>query len=168
MEVSPNREAYITELKDHFGTDQRRINHALKVLAFAEKIAHGEGINSSLCHVVMISAILHDVGIKLAEEKYGSSAGPYQEKEGPPVAAAIMQRLGEPGNVIERVCYIIGGHHTPSKNDGLDFQIIWEADLLVNIEEDGLTGDKTKLQAIVAKNFKTKTGQQLAKTTYLL
>ena len=32
--------------------------------------------------------------IKVAEEKYGSSTGPYQEKEGPPVAREILSRLG--------------------------------------------------------------------------
>ena len=34
---------------------------------------------------------------------------------------------------IDRICFIIGNHHTPSKIDGLDFQIQWEADLLENL-----------------------------------
>lgn len=163
-----NKQVYINELKTYFGTDQRRINHALKVLGYAEKIIEGEAVGGDLRRVVTITAVLHDVGIKIAEKKYGSSAGPHQEKEGPPVAAAIMQKLGEKDDVIDRVCYIIGGHHTPAKNDGLDFQIIWEADLLVNIEEDHLTGDKGKLKAIIARNIKTETGRRLAEQTYLV
>lgn len=161
------KETYIEALKCHFGSDSRRINHALKVLAFAEQIMDGESISKNLRQIVTMTAILHDVGIKIAEQKYGSSAGPYQEQEGPPVAAAIMRRLGENEAVIDRVCYIIGGHHTPAKNDGLDFQIIWEADLFVNIEEEGLTGDKDKLKIILAKNFKTVTGKRLAEEIYL-
>lgn len=161
-----DKEFYIGELKRHFGADTRRINHALKVLAFAEQIMDGEKTGRAMRHIVTVTAILHDAGIKVAEEKYHSSAGPYQEQEGPPVARAIMRRAGEDEAVIDRVCYIIGGHHTPGKNDGLDFQIIWEADLLVNIEEDGLTGDKDKLRRIIAKNFKTATGKGIATRLY--
>lgn len=39
---------YITELKRHFGPDQRRINHALKVLNYAEKIMQGEKISANM------------------------------------------------------------------------------------------------------------------------
>ena len=69
--------------------------------------------------------------------------------------------------VIERVAYIVGGHHTASKNDGLDFQVIWESDLLVNIEEDGLAAMKDKLPALIEKNFRTATGRNIAQSTYL-
>lgn len=162
-----DKEFYIGELKRHFGADARRINHALKVLGFAEQIMDGEGVDRTVRHIVTITAVLHDVGIKIAEEKYNSSAGPHQEKEGPPVAREIMKRANEDEAVIERVCYIIGGHHTPGKNDGLDFQIIWEADLLVNIEEDALTGDKDKLAYIITKNFKTATGKSIAERLYM-
>lgn len=163
-----NSEAYLKELRRHFGTDERRINHACKVWSFAEKIMQGEKVAADLQHVVTIAAILHDVGIKLAEQKYNSAAGPYQELEGPPIAKEIMGRIGERETVISRVCYIIGGHHTPSKNDGIDFQIIWEADLLVNIEEEGIAMDKVKLKEIISKNFKTETGKRLAEKEYLI
>lgn len=163
-----NKEAYLAELSQHFGSDLRRINHANKVLAFAEKILDGENPSPELRRIVIIAAILHDVGIKLAEQKYKSAAGPYQELEGPPIAEAFMRKIGESDAVISRVCYIIGGHHTYSKNNGIDFQIIWEADLLVNIEEDDLAKNKEKLKEIVARNFKTKTGKRLAAEEYLI
>lgn len=162
------KEAYLVELRQHFGTDERRINHAEKVLAFAEKIMDGEKVSEEVRLITMITAILHDVGIKPAEQKYNSSAGRYQELEGPPIAQAMMRKAGESEAVISRVCYIIGGHHTPSKNDGIDFQIIWEADLMVNIEEEELTKDKVKLKEIIAKNFKTATGKCLAAAEYII
>lgn len=161
------KETYTQELKQHFGTDQRRINHALKVLHYAGKIMSGEGVDEKMRKVITVTALLHDVGIKAAEQKYHSSAGNYQELEGPPIAVNIMAKHGEEQALTERVAYIIGGHHTAAKNDGLDFQIIWEADLLVNIEEDGLTGDKNKLAPLIKKNFKTNTGLKIAEETYL-
>lgn len=162
-----NREDYIMELKEHFGTDERRIQHALKVLAVAETIMAGEQVDDAICDVVTVTALLHDVGIKVAEQKYKSSAGPYQELEGPPIVRSIMFRRGEPQAIIDRVAYIVGGHHTASKNNGLDFQIIWEADLIVNIEEDGLAMFPEKLPAIISKNFYTPTGRKLALERYL-
>jgi len=162
-----NKEDYILELKEHFGSDERRIHHALKVLAVSEIIMNGEQVDDAICDVVTVAALLHDVGIKVAEEKYNSSAGYYQELEGPPIVREIMFRRGEPQEIIDRVAYIVGGHHTVSKNDGLDFQIIWEADLMVNIEEDGLDRFPEKLPAIISKNFYTPTGRQLAARRYL-
>lgn len=162
------REEYIEELKRHFESDQRRIDHALKVLAYAEKIMEGERLEEALRPVVTITALLHDVGIKLAEKKYNSSAGIYQEKEGPAIVREIMIRKKEEPDIIERVAYIVGGHHTAAKNDGLDFQIIWEADLLVNIEEEKLDGNTERLRQLIKKNFRTQTGQRIARLQYNL
>lgn len=39
-----SRLKYIMELKDYYGTDLKRINHALKVLSFADRIVDGENI----------------------------------------------------------------------------------------------------------------------------
>lgn len=162
-----SKNIYTDELRKHFGSDTRRINHALKVLHYAELIVDGEKVHGEMRKVVTITALLHDVGIKAAEQKYNSSAGHYQEIEGPSIARAIMQRHDEPPAVMDRVAYIIGGHHTAAKNDGLDFQIIWEADLLVNIEEDGLAKGTDKLQRIIEKNFLTDTGKSIAYKQYL-
>ncbi|ABB13948.1 HD domain-containing protein [Carboxydothermus hydrogenoformans] len=161
------KEKYIEAMKNYFGDDTRRINHALKVLNYAERIMEGENIEGDLKKIITITAILHDIGIIVAEQKYNSSAGKYQEIEGPPIAREIMVKNNEDKSIIERVCYIIGGHHTAEKNDGLDFQIIWEADLLVNIEEDGLDKNKENVKKIIEKNFKTNTGRNIAVKTYL-
>ena len=165
--LAMGKDAYIAELHTHFGPDRRRINHALKVLRFAEMIMAGEKVADELRTIVTITALLHDVGIKAAEEKYKSAAGRYQEIEGPPLAAEIMRRQGESQAVIDRVAYIIGGHHTAAKNNGLDFQIIWEADLLVNIAEDGLADGSAKLRGIIERNFRTNTGKAIAYREYL-
>lgn len=161
------RESYIEELNKHFGSDQRRINHALMVLGYADSIMDGEAVGPDLRKVITITALLHDVGIKSAEQKYNSAAGKYQELEGPAIVREILYRQGEPQELVERVAYIVGGHHTAAKNDGLDFQIIWEADLLVNIEEDGIAKQCSDMKKIIKRNFRTATGIRIAEERYL-
>ncbi len=153
-------------LKEYFAADSRRINHALKVLGAAEAIMAGEQVSEQILQTVIPTAVFHDVGIKLAEQKYHSAAGPYQELEGPPVVRQLMEQLGKPKELIERVAYIVGHHHTADKNDGLDFQIIWEADLIVNIEEEEIYRHSEKMPGIIEKNFRTATGIRLAEDRY--
>lgn len=157
---------YLKALHEHFGADARRIRHAEKVLAAAEEIMAVEAVPETERRIITITAILHDIGIKAAEAKYQSAAGPYQEQEGPPLARAIMSRYGEAAAVAERVAYIIGGHHTPAKNNGHDFQIIWEADMAVNMAEEGLDRDPAVRRRIIAKNMKTDGSWQLMQKTY--
>lgn len=165
--MSVYRDKAVAEMKKVFGTDQRRINHAMKVLRFSEEIAHKEALNDRGKEILTLTAILHDIGIHEAERKYNSNSGKYQEIEGPPIAKEIMDKLGVADGIPERVCYIIGGHHTAHKNNGLDFQILWEADLLVNIEEEGLNSTNADMKAIIDKNFKTAAGKRIASELYL-
>lgn len=154
-------------MKQLFGDDNRRVNHALKVLRFSEEILQGEKIVGEIAETVVLTAALHDIGIHEAERKYNSSSGKYQEIEGPPIANRILREMGISDPIIKRVCYIIGGHHTLSKVVDVDFQIIWEADLLVNIEEGGLVNDKNvNIVKIISENFKTATGKCIAETLY--
>ncbi len=159
------KEPAIEKMKDIFGTDEKRIEHALKVLNYAEEILSGEKMTGSEAEVVILTAILHDIGIHEAERKYNSNSGRYQEIEGPPIAKAILEALRLDSEIVERVCYIIGGHHTWSKNDGKDFQIIWEADMLVNIQDEGVECFGPNIKSVIDKNFKTPTGKKLAQET---
>src|SRR5574344_1293828 len=121
----------IEEMKDVFKEIPFGIEHTLKVLQNAEDIMKGENIEKEK-ELITIVAILHDIGAVEAQKKYGSIDGVYQEKEGPAVAREILHKVGS-GKNIDRICFIIGNHHTPSKIDELDFQIQWEADLLENL-----------------------------------
>lgn len=149
---------------DYFGNDVKRINHAVKVYGFARTISGNETVSQEDGRIIELAAVLHDIGIKEAERKYNSSAGKYQELEGPPIAERLMKDCCiEPG-VIDRVCYLIGSHHTYRKIDGIDFQILVEADFIVNIEEDAMRPDSIK--SIKNKYFKTATGKRLIETMY--
>ena len=149
----------IEEMKKVFGLDTRRIEHALAVLDFAEKIHAAEGGDAL---VVKASAILHDIGIHEAERKYGSAAGKYQEIEGPPIAADIMKRCGLSADATEHICRIVANHHSAKDIDTIEFRIIWDADNLVNLQEETEDFDTDKIRRVAEKRFKTKTGYSIA------
>jgi len=159
------RERIAFEMKKYFGTDYKRVNHALKVARYAEQILKMEGGHPL---VVMGAAYLHDIGIREAERKYGSSSGKVQEKEGPPIAKEILERLNVQKEVAGEICDIIGHHHSPREEETLNFQILYEADCLVNIEEDGISKDRQKVEQIIEKVFRTVTGKKLAQELYLM
>lgn len=154
----------IEKLILYFDGDVRRINHALKVLGFAGTIGQLEGLKEEELQILEAAAVLHDIGIKQSETKYGSSAARYQEMEGPGVARELLSDLGLGDSVVERICYLIGNHHTYGKIDGLDFQILVEADFLVNIFEDLM--DKVQVNSVVQKYFKTPAGTRFAASMY--
>jgi len=159
------RERIAQEMIRYFAADKKRINHALKVAQYAEEILKIEGGHPL---VVLAAAYLHDIGIKIAEEKYGSAAAEYQEKEGPEVAREILTKLNVPRPIMEEVGDIIAHHHHPRQKESLNFQILFEADWLVNLEENGLINEKDKIKEIVEKNFKTVTGKRLASELFNL
>ena len=147
------------EMKKYFGTDFKRVKHALKVARYAEALLKAEGGDPL---VVLAAAYLHDIGIHEAEKKHGSPAGPYQEIEGPPLARAILQRLHVSPPLIDEICDIIGHHHSPRREETINFQILYEADALVNMEEENGPKDREALKQRISTIFKTATGKALA------
>jgi HD superfamily phosphodiesterase len=144
------------EMIKYFKNDVRRINHALKVYSFARLIGKAEGLDSKKQYVLEAAALLHDIGIKVCEQKYGSTAGHLQEIEGPEVAKEILLPMNIEKDTLERILFLIGNHHSYSKIDDIDFQILVEADFLVNIYEDSMEVETIK--TIRDKYFKTKMG----------
>lgn len=156
----------LLEMVRYFGNDIKRISHAFKVYGFAQSLLSGEVVTGEERLVTELAAILHDIGIKEAERKYNSSAGHYQEMEGPAVALQILSACGITGKVAERVCYLVGNHHSYNIIDGIDFQILVEADFLVNIHEGYIKPEAAP--SVVGRYFKTKTGRELAASVYSL
>jgi HD superfamily phosphodiesterase len=156
----------LSKMIEYFGKDARRINHALKVHSFSALIARNENLSSELQEITEVAAILHDIGIPVSEQKYGSCIGKYQEIEGPPIARELLKQLGAASELIERVCFLIGNHHTYTKIDDIDFQILVEADFLVNIFEDDMSS--SAIESARDKYFKTKAGTNLIESMYLM
>lgn len=146
----------INAMIEYYSGDVRRIHHFLKVYGFAKSVGEMEDLAKELQEILGVAAVVHDIGIKVSEEKYHSSAGNYQQLEGPPVARVMLGNLGYELPFIDRVCYLIAHHHTYTNIEGMDYQILVEADFLVNISEDDIS--KKEVSIIKEKIFKTKTG----------
>ncbi len=144
--------------------DLRRIEHSLKVYGYALLLGGAESLDDHTLKILELTALLHDIGIHVAERKYGRSSSHYQEVEGPPVAREILTNLNFEAEVIERVCYIISKHHTFTAIDGIDFQLLVEADFLVNSSEDQMTENQI---THFAKNiFRSESGFRYLKLLY--
>ncbi|WP_024346335.1 HD domain-containing protein [Lacrimispora indolis] len=159
-----NTEQLIMEMTAFYQGDPKRIQHFIKVHSFARLIGMKEKISEETQFILETAAIVHDIGIKASEEKYGSSGGKYQELEGPPAAETLLAGLGYQKEVIERVCYLVGHHHTYHGIDGLDYQILVEADFLVNMYEDQMNADS--IRSALNKIFRTGTGKWLCRTMF--
>ena len=120
-------------LVDFFDNDFRRINHALEVMRCAEILM--ENAPGADHDILLASALLHDVGIKPSEEKLGYNNGKTQEEYGPPVAEALLRSIGFDAEKILVVCEIIGNHHSASRYDYPELEILKEADRIVNKKE---------------------------------
>jgi HD superfamily phosphodiesterase len=147
------------EMKRTFKQDFRRIGHATKVARYAEQIAREERGDMV---VVLCAAYLHDIGIHEAERKHGSAEAKYQEEEGPPIAREILARLSASRDIIDEVCDIIGHHHHPRPEETVNFKIVYDADLITNLEEKEEPIPEDKLTAIIEKSFLTASGRKLA------
>ncbi|MDR1955447.1 MAG: HD domain-containing protein [Treponema sp.] len=146
------------------GNDVKRINHLLKVYSFAHYLGAMENCNSELQTIIDIAALLHDIGMHEAERKHHSNAGKWQEIEGPIVAQDLLNTINLDTNIQARVLYLISHHHTYKDIDGIDYQILIEADFLVNIFED--TMEKTAINNIKKNIFKTNNGIKLLEQLY--
>lgn len=153
------RQRIASEMRRVFAGDSKRIDHANRVARFAEGILKDEGGDPA---VVIAAAYLHDIGIHEAEKKYDSTAGKYQEREGPPIARNILESLGADKGMVDEVCDLIAHHHSPGQLQTLNFQILWEADCLVNLE-DAPESELDQTKEMVEATFKTSTGKSLAK-----
>lgn len=156
------RDRVAIEMKKYFKQDFKRIGHATRVARYAEQIVKAEQGDPA---IVISAAYLHDIGIKEAEKKYQSTAARYQEEEGPPIAREILDRLGARPELIDEVCDIIAHHHHPREVETLNFKCLYDADLIVNLEEKDRDEplESGKIAEIIERSLLTDTGKALAR-----
>ncbi|MDI3546667.1 MAG: hypothetical protein PWR10_319 [Halanaerobiales bacterium] len=153
----------IQKMKEYFGEDKKRINHALQVTDYARTLIKNSWNQDLNPEVIIYAAILHDIGIKQAEEKYNSTAGRFQEIEGPPIARRILNSFPISEEIINEVCEIIAHHHSPGKIDTYNFKLLYDADWLVNLPaEYDLTANRDKINNIIDRLYLTEVGKELA------
>ena len=141
------------------------IAHFMKVYAFARTIGILEGLSEMEQQTLEIAAITHDIACPLCREKYGNTNGSHQEEEGIPLTKEFLEEFELPEGMKERVVYLVSHHHTYKNVDGLDYQILLEADFLVNADERNMTDEA--ISSARENIFKTNTGISLLDDIYL-
>ena len=155
----------ISAMTEYDQGDAARIQHLIKVHNFAATIAKLENVDPETLFILETAAILHDIGIHVCESKYGDCSGKHQEQEGPAEARKLLATVGGyTASQTERVCFLIAHHHTYENVEGIDWQILLEADFLVNAFEEGVS--ESGIRTFESKVFKTATGKHLLETMF--
>ena len=116
---------------EYYRGDAKRIQHFIKVYNFASLLGRQEQLDEETLFILETAAIVHDIGIRICEQKYGVCDGKHQELEGPAEAEKLLIKTGNyTCEQIERVCWLVGHHHTYTNISGIDYQLLVEADFL--------------------------------------
>jgi len=151
------------ELERFFGDDARRIVHAREVAGHALRIQAAEGGDRE---IVTMAGLLHDVGIKPGEERFGRNDGKIQEELGPPIAEEILRGLGVEAGKIDAVREIIAFHHTPGRIRTKEFACLWDADMIVNLREVAGSMRREKIGALIDGKMMTGEGRRIARREF--
>ena len=149
---------------NYYQKDPARIQHFAKVHSFARLIGRLEGMDEKSLLTLEAAAFVHDIGIKPAEELYGNCDGKKQEELGPGPAREMLEKCGFEQMIIDRVAYLVGHHHTYTDIDGMDYQILVEADFLVNLFEGKSPADA--VETAYERIFRTKSGKEICRTMF--
>lgn len=156
----------ITKMIDYSNGNIHDINHFMKVYAYAKTIGECEKLDTNTQATLEAAAIVHDIACSFCREKYGSAIHKYQEIEGEILVAEFFKDTEYSKEFIERIIYLVGHHHTLKDITGLDYQILIEADYIVNAYE--INYSKENINNAMDKIFKTPTGIALLKSIYNL
>ena len=142
------------------------IDHLIRVWAYSKTIGEQEGLDAQTQFILEVAAITHDIACPLCREKYGSTNGKYQEQEGEVMVRDFLAGTGMSEEQIERVAYLVGHHHTFVDIDGLDYQILVEADYIAKATENGYS--LKNVENFMQKIMKTKSGNRIMKAVFVL
>lgn len=140
------------------------IAHLLKVYGYARTIGECEGLDETTQKTVEVASIIHDIACPLCRQKYGDTNGRHQEMESEPLVRAFLAGCGLADEMVERIVYLVSHHHSPNLIDGQDFQILIEADYLVNADESNYP--VSSIRTVYNTIFKTSTGKALLQSMY--
>lgn len=140
------------------------INHFIKVWTYAKTIGELEKLDSETQFILETAAITHDIACPLCREKYGNTDGRHQEQEGMPLVRDLLKDTGLKERQIDRIAYLVGHHHTLDNIEGMDYQILVEADYIVNADESNYS--EANIKNFCEKIFKTQSGIELLESVY--
>lgn len=142
------------------------INHLLKVWVYAKTIGELEGLDEKTQRILEVAAILHDIACPLCREKYGNTNGKYQEREGMLLAEEFLKDCGLSEDENKRIVYLVGHHHTLTDIQGMDYQVMIEADYIANADENQYSSDNIK--NAYEQIFKTAPGRKILESNCMI
>lgn len=142
------------------------IDHLIRVWTYAKTIGDLEGLDAGTQYILEIAAITHDIACPLCRRKYGNTNGKHQEEEGARMVRAFLSDCGMSTGQVNRVAYLVGHHHTFSGIDGIDYQILIEADYIANAAENGYSEEN--ITNFINKIMKTESGKRIARAVFCL
>lgn len=146
--------------------DFHDIDHLIRVWTYAKTIGELEGLDEEMQYILEVAAITHDIACPFCREAYGNTNGTNQEREGARLVREFLQDIGMTQAQVERVAYLVGHHHTLTQVEGMDYQILIEADYLANASENGYA--KQTIQHFLDQFCKTTSGAQLIRAAFCL
>ena len=108
---------------------------------------------------------VHDISCPLCREKYGNTNGKNQELESEPLVKEFFEGMPVSEQKVERIIWLVTHHHTYTNIDGIDYQILIEADFLVNASESNFS--KVSIENAKSRIFRTAAGCRLLESIFL-
>ena len=160
------KEKIVNKMIDFYRGNKADVRHFLKVYAYAQTIGRLEALDEQTQDTLEVAAIVHDIACPLCREKYGNTNGNHQEEESEALLRIFLSEFALPKEQEERVIYLVTHHHTYTDVEGMDYQILLEADYLVNADESQYTDDA--IRRFRERVFRTKSGTHMLESVYSL
>lgn len=154
----------IKDMIDYSNGSIHDIEHFLKVWTYAKTIGELEHLDEETQYILESAAIVHDIACPLCREKYGNADGKHQEEKGPALVFDFLKDSGMSTAWMERISYLVGHHHTLDNITGIDYQILIEADYIVNAAENRFSPDNIK--NFRERFFRTKAGCKILDSVF--
>lgn len=159
------KERLIKKMIDFYEGNKKDIAHFLKVYSYAETIGRLEHLDERTQRTLEYASIVHDIACPVCRKKYGNTDGKHQEEESEPLLREFLEEFDIESNMKERIIYIVCHHHTYTNVDGMDYQILLEADFLVNADESQYSTEQ--IQTFKKNVFRTESGKHILDSIYL-
>ncbi len=135
------------------------ISHFMSVWGYAKTIGELEELDEETQFILEVTAITHDIACPMLRERDGNTNHRQQEIEGGPLVREFLRDTGLTAGQIDRVAYLVGHHHTLEGIEGLDYQILIEADYIVNASEKGYS--QANVRNFAGRYIRTNAGKRM-------
>ena len=143
------KERIVNKMIDFYRGNRSDVRHFLKVYAYAQTIGRLEGLDEKTQDTLEIA-----------------TNGNHQEAESEDLLRTFLSEFTLPEEMEERIIYLVTHHHTYTNVEGMDYQILLEADYLVNADESQYSHEA--ICKFRERVFKTESGTHMLESIYSL